>query len=176
MTTFQRIRSIVAGLVMIVAALIVIFEPEIGIFVAAIIFSVYLLVYGIRRLIYFFTMARHMVGGRTMLYLGVVILDLAIFTLSLMDAANVYIMIYLIAIHGFSGVVDILRAFEARKYHNHWKMNFLRGIGNLLIAIACGVFIGSPETAAVIFGAGLIYSGIMRIVSALRRTAIIYIP
>ena len=175
MTTFQRIRIIIYGLMMIGGAVLIMLRQDVGLSAIVAIFSIALIVYGIRKIIYYIFMARHMVEGLSMLFLGVIILDVGIFTASVITASGIYIMLYLIVVHAFSGVIDILHAVESKKNRAHWKLNLVQGIINILITVACGIFIQSTEIAVYIFGAGLIYSGITRIISAFRRNAIIYI-
>ena len=107
---------------------------------------------------------------------GVVILDFAMITGSLADVPKIYILLYLIAVHAFSGVVEVLRAMEARKtVEGPWKMKFTHGIVNFLLAIACLVFIRNSNTALMIYCIGLMYSAVMRILSAFRKTAFVMI-
>lgn len=177
MSSFEKIYNIAAGLLMIVSAVIMILIPDFGAVIVLLILSVSLLVFGIRTLIYFFTMARHMVGGMAQLYLAILVLDLGVFTLTLTDVPKLYIMLYLIVIHVFSAVVSILRALEARKYGApSWRMKLTEGIVEILIAAVCGVFINSLHVMVYIYCGGLLYSAVMRIIAALRKTAIIYIP
>ena len=51
----------------------------------------------------------------------------------------------------------------------------LQGVVNLLVAVACVVFIGSPDTIALIFSIGMLWSALLRIVSAFRQTDIVYV-
>jgi len=176
MSRFQRIVNILIGIVMILGGITIAVVPEAGLVIVVFVLCVALMIYGIRRLVYYFTMARHMVGGQIMLFLGMVIIDLGLFTLTLSGAPQFYIMLYLLAIHGFSGAIDILRALEAKRLGApSWKFKLATGVIDILIAAACGVFINSVEIAVYIFCAGIIYSGIARIISAFRRTAVIYI-
>lgn len=176
MSRFQRIVNIFIGIVMILGGITIAVLPEVGLVIVAFVMCVALIVYGIRRLVYYFTMARHMVGGQIMLFLGVVIIDLGLFVLTLSGVPHFYIMIYLLAIHGFSGAIEILRSLEAKRLGApSWKFKLATGVVDILIAAACGVFIKSEAIAVYIFCAGIIYSGIARIISAFRRIAVIYI-
>ena len=176
MTTFGRIRNIIAALLMIAGSIVMVAEPSAGFYIAAGILSLMLIFYGVRKLVYYFVMARHMVGGRIILYMGVLIFDLGIFTLTLSNVRPQYVMIYLIAIHAVTGVISILGALEAKKQgDSSWIARLIEGVVNIIVAVICGIFIGSQSVAVYIFSAGLIYSAIMRFISALRRTAIIYI-
>ena len=58
-----------------------------------------LMLSGIRSLVYYFTMAKHMVGGLAVLYRGVIVFDIGLFTLSLVDVPLIFIMLYLAGLH-----------------------------------------------------------------------------
>ena len=131
---------------------------------------------GLRSFIYYFTMARHMVGGRIVLYRAIIVIDMALFTLTLTDVPPVFVVLYLAGIHGFAGFVDILRARESKRLQGgSWKLIFVHGLVNVIIAALCLAFIGTESVAAGIYSLGLAYSGIIRIVQAFRRTAVVYI-
>ena len=172
----QRIKNVLIGILIILGAVILIAFPEEGIIITASILSLSLFVYGIKTLIYYITMTRHMVGGRIMLYLAVVVLDLGMFTMMLTNIPKMYIALYLVVVYAFSGAIDILRALEAKKYQApSWRFSLISGIINVVIAILCIVFIGSTNMIVYLYSAGLIYSAIVRIVTAFRKTAIVYI-
>ena len=172
----QRIKNVLIGILIILGAVILIAFPEEGIIITASILSLSLFVYGIKTLIYYITMTRHMVGGRIMLYLAVVVLDLGMFTLMLTNIPKMYIALYLVVVYAFSGAIDILRALEAKKYQApSWRFSLISGIINVVIAILCIVFIGSTNMIVYLYSAGLIYSAIARIITAFRKTAIVYI-
>lgn len=176
MSGVQRIKDILIGILIILGAVILIAFPKEGFIITAAILSLSLFIYGIKTLIYYFTMARHMVGGRIMLYLAVVVLDLGMFTMMLTNIPKIYIVLYLLVIYAFAGVVDILRALEAKKYQaSSWKLSLISGIISVVVAILCVVFIGSTNMIVYFYSAGLIYSAIVRIVTACRKTAIVYI-
>lgn len=176
MSSGQRIKNIVIGILIILGSLILIAFPEDGMLIVAGILSISLFIYGIRMLIYYLTMARHMVGGRIMLYIAVIVLDFGMFTMMMTNIPKMYIALYLLAIYAFSGAIDILRALEAKKYQSSaWKLKLISGIINIVIAILCVVFIGSTNMIVYLYCAGLIYSAIVRIVTAFRKTAIVYI-
>ena len=172
----QRIKNVLIGVLIILGAVILIIFPEEGIIITASILSLSLFVYGIKTLIYYITMTRHMVGGRIMLYLAVVVLDLGMFTMMLTNIPKMYIALYLVVVYAFSGAIDILRALEAKKYQApSWRLSLISGIISVVIAILCIVFIGSTNMIVYLYSAGLIYSAIVRIVTAFRKTAIVYI-
>ena len=176
MSSGQRIKNILIGIAIILGALILIAFPEEGIIITASILSLSLFIYGIKTLIYYVTMARHMVGGRIMLYLAVVVLDLGMFTMMLTNIPKIYIVLYLVVVYAFAGVVSILRALEAQRYQAPmWKLSLISGIINVVIAILCIIFMRSTNMIVYLYCAGLIYSAIVRIVTAFRETAIVYI-
>ncbi len=125
-------------------------------------------------------MARHVGNAESILYLGVIAFDFGILTLSVSDAHGVFIALYLLGAHAFSGVMDILRAREARQFEApSWRISLAEGIANILVAIAAavfGLFWGSMRDLTLIYAAGLIYSAFLNLLSAFRRTAIVYIP
>ena len=115
------------------------------------------------------------VGGKLLLYVSLIALDLGVFTATLLDTPGIYIILYLIGAHAFSGAINIMRALEARRYGGAWRVNAMQGAVGLLVALACVVFLRRTDILVYIYSAGLIYSAAMRIVTAFRRTAIVYI-
>lgn len=177
MTKLQRIRNVLIGLLMIACSLLLAVDRTAD----ALKFIVFLLtagllLYGIRLLVYYFSMARHMVGGRSMLYRAVIILDFAVFSGTLSDIPPIYLILYLAGIELFAGAIDILRAMEARRFEApSWKLSFAFGVINILMAAACIVFIRTPQIAVWVYAAGLFISAVGRISQALRKQAIVYI-
>ena len=124
MTSMQRVRSILAGLFMIIGGLLMINDPEDGYVVITFIMGVTLLIRGIQNIVYYFTFARHMVGGRTMRAIGIVLLDLGAFTLTLTDVPKIYVILYLLVLHLFTGVIDVMHALETKRQGSqHWRLN-----------------------------------------------------
>ena len=74
MTLFQRIRSVLIGLVMLIVAILFIAYPidELYLFLM-IILAAGLMIRGISDIVFYFTMAKHMVGGKIILFQGVII-------------------------------------------------------------------------------------------------------
>lgn len=177
MTKIQRIRNIFVGIIMILCGIAMIKLPQYGYLFVAAILSVSLTIRGIRYLVYYFTMARYMVGGKMILYVGIFYLDLGMFTSTIVDEARGYIILYLLICHVGAGLIDVLRGLEARSGGDpHWSVKVYTGIGNVLIAVACLFFFRSNQILVCIYSAGLIYNACVRIFSAFRRTAIVYIP
>lgn len=177
MSEFQRVRKVLFGLCMLaVAILLIAFPSDEAYMVIVAILTIGLAIAGIKDIIFYFMMARHMIGGKMILIQGVIILDFAIITGSLANVPKIYILLYLIGVHAFSGVVEVLRAMESKKaVSGPWKMKFAHGLVNFALAIACLIFIRKSNTALLIYSLGLIYSAIVRIFSAFQRTSFILI-
>lgn len=177
MININKLVSILAGVVMILSSVMLIsLDSETALKFIIFILCISLLFSGIRELFFYFTMARRMVGGRSILYRSIIVTDIGIFTLSLTDVPMVYIMLYLAGIHFFSGGIEILSALETKKMQGEsWKLQFLYGFLNVIVAVLCLIFIKSIGIAVTIYAFGLASSGVMRIVQACRRTSIVYI-
>lgn len=179
MNSFQRIKKFLSGLAMFLGSFILIVEPEDGYYIIAVLLSISLLISGVKSLVYYFTMARNMVGGKSIFYRALITIDLGIFTFTAITIPKIYLICHLLISHGFSGIVDMLRAMEDKKLEaSSWRMSFLYGLGNLLIAVIAlrCVFNQSTWMVVYIYSAGLAYSAIMQMVASFRKTAIVYIP
>lgn len=179
MTKFRRATIFMISAAMIITAIAFMVSPRESYPVVTLILSFMLVAYGIRQIIYYIVMARHMVGGRLILYIGLIVLDLGLFTATLSTIPLPYVMLYLLGGYAFAGAIDLMRAKEARRLHSpEWKFILFKGMVNILIAVICLVlvFVGTTIAAVYIYSAGLIYSSILRIVSAMRKTAVVYIP
>lgn len=176
MTKLQRIGNILSGLLMILGAWLILALPEYGYLIIVLILGIMFTILGIRYLVYFFTMARFMVGGQLILIYGLLATDFGLFSGTLAAVPKMYIMIYLVATFAVAGAVSLLRGFEAKRYNAPaWKGKMVYGIINIAAAILSLIFIRSAVALSIIYGIGLIYSGITRIVLAFRKTAIVYI-
>jgi hypothetical protein len=167
--------NILTGLLMLALSVLLGLVGADAFLLVACILSVALMVTGVRMLLFYATMARHMVGGKAMLYEGIIILDLGVFASTLSDVPKIYIVLYLLFIHAFAGAVDILRALEARRLNGSWRLNMASGLVNLAVAALCVVFLSSARMIVIIYSVGLFYYGCVRIVTAFRRTAVAYI-
>ena len=177
MTLFQRIRKFLFGILLLFIAIIFLASPGGDTYQVVIgVLAIGLAIKAIKDIVFYFSMARHMVGGKMILFQGVIILDFAIFTASLSQIPKIYILLYLIFINAFSGVVEVLRALEAKRtVEGPWKLKMGHGVINLALAISCLVFIRNENTAMIIYSIGLMYSALMRIISAFRRTTFVTI-
>ena len=159
-----------------VALFFILFPSDKAYMIVVFILSLGLAIAGIKDIAFYFTMAKHMVGGKMILIQGVIILDFAIITGSLANVPKIYILLYLIGVHAFSGVVEVLRAMEARRaVDGPWKMKFSHGVVNFILAIACLIFIRQSNTALIIYSLGLMYSAVVRLFDAFGKTAFVVI-
>ena len=150
--------------------------PVYGISVAVLILGFSLIGKGIKNLVFYFFMSRYMVGGRSMLYIGLIVLDFGLFTLTLLDSQLMYVMLYLFGSHAFAGAIDILRGLESKKLNSpSWKLNTSQGAVNIIMALLCIVFISSQTLIVYIYCAGLLYTAVVKIISAFRKTQIVFI-
>ncbi len=176
MNRFQHLIDILIGLLTIAGGVLIIVRPDTGYLLVASIVSISFVVQGVRFLVFYFMMARYMVGGQMVLFLGVIAIDLGVMLYTFSDVPRTYIMLYLLGLHGFSGVMGILRVREARRYGSpSWRFSLFQASFNLAIAILALAFIRSPQIMCYIYGSGMIYSAIFRVISALRKTAVVYI-
>lgn len=175
MNNLQRFGNVFGGLFTLLAGLFFLLLPEDGSYAIAWILAISLFLMGLRLLVYYFSMAKLMVGGKIMMLIGVFLLDFSVFTLLLFDEPRIYIILYLAGWHAFLGAIALLRAREARRYKGSWKLKTANGIVNLMIAAGCFLFMKNEAVLVYIYGGGLVYSGLMRIISAFRKTQIVYI-
>ena len=180
MSKLQRIKCVVWALMMVLFGVILIFFPDEGLMAVATIFGVLLIIAGIRALGYYFQMARYMVGGRVVLFRGIILLDLGAFTMTLTDIPRMSLVLYLLGSHALAGAVDILRALEAKRLSSpSWRSAILFGTGNILVAAAaafCGIKTGQIHIPMYLYCGGLFYAALGRLRQAFRKTEIIYIP
>ena len=176
MSSSQRIRAVISGLLMTLMSIILFLLRQDGLIIVAVILAVSLTVYGVRMLIYYIFMARHMVSGRMALYVGLIVTDFGIFLLSISDIPKIYIALYLLAVYAFTGVIDVLRGLEIKKMgSSSWRLNVISGAINIIIAVLCVAMIKSTTMIVYLYSIGLLYSAVTKIIAAFRRTAIVYI-
>ena len=179
MTAWQRFKAITAALLNIFAAGFLITFGEEGYILVILAISISMILYALRTLVYYFTMARHMVGGLSILFRGVILLDLGLFTLSISRNYSLFIVLWLLIARALPGVIGILRALEAKRYGaSSWRLSLAAGLTDLTFVTAALVFgfiTKSLQILTWIYAAGVIYSSVLRIVRACRKTAIVYI-
>ena len=179
MTRFGRILNTIAALVTIAVAVLLFYMDAIhGLKLILLIIQATMSLRGFQAIAYYISMGRHMVGGQNVLYRGMVFLDLGILAGTIFEHPAVYTLIYISLLHVFTGAVSVLRANEARKIGAPWKLKMAYGITNVLLAAAvviCGVAYNQLGVAVWVYSIGIIYSSILRIITAFRKTEIVYI-
>ena len=179
MTKIQRVKSFLGGLVTVLFGGILYWVPFMGVDLISLVVTVSLLVLGLKNLLFYAAMSRHMVGGKYSLFAGIILTELGICVYMMKSFSPVYVMFYLLAIHSFYGIVDIMVALRARKLRSKsWRIKLLTGLGNLSLGILAIYFGFTGEDVFMviyIYALGIAYTGIMRMANAFRRTAVPYI-
>ena len=103
MTIWQKLKNILLAVSMIIIGVAMLFYGEKAYMAIIGVVSLVLEVMGLRKLIFYFSMARYMVGGRNILFRGILLFDFGIFTGSLVWVPKGYILRYLAGTLAFSG-------------------------------------------------------------------------
>lgn len=176
MSRTRRILNIIGAIFKIQAALFLMFIPEIGFRLIAMFVGFMLTYKGLRYLIYYLTHAQHMVGGKRILLIGLILFDMGVFSAILYDQAQAIMIIYVVAGHLIAAVLNIVRTVGNKRDGNPgWKIDLAQFIGNIILVALCLIFIKYVEIPVLIYGAGAIYSSVLTIISSCRRTAIVYV-
>lgn len=176
MSMLQRIEYILAGLVKILFGILLICLPFKSYAPISRIIAAVLILTGLRNLVFYLMMARHMVGGKIILFIGMLFMDFGIFSYSLVERPRLFLLSYLIVSHFFWGGINIAKSVgEKRNLAPAWRVDCLQGILHLLIIGATIFNIHSIRMLVILFCAGIIYSGVGHIVSVFRSTGIVYI-
>ena len=176
MNRMQKIRSFLIGVGMLACAVAMMANPGQGIYAVMLLLGTSLFLRGLRKVVSFFTMARFMVGGNSILYRGMIQADCGLFFAMLADIPRIYAMIYLLAGYAVSGLAKIYGAVYARRMGAaNWRIRLFWGIFHVLVFAVCLFFLSSVKALVAVYCIGLVSSGIMHITNAFRRTAIVYI-
>lgn len=176
MNQAKRISYIFTGLLTAICSLILFIWNDEGFGFILLILEFSLLLHGIQKLLFYFKMARHMVGGIRIFYEGLLYLDAGLFTLTLNDVPKIFGILYLITVMFISGIIAVLKANEIRRQKSSiWKYSMFSGVVKTLIAFSCLFHLDSFSNITMLYSIGLFYSSISHIVTAFRKTAIVYI-
>ena len=180
MTNMNRIKNFLQGIGLILFGLILLLDPRGGLSVVIGLLGLGLTLRGISTLFYYRNMAKHMVGGRLVLYRGLFFLDAGIFSSTLANAPSVYLIVYIAAMNLFTALVAFLRARESKKLGSRlWILRTLYGTGLLVmvsVAIVHGIYYHRTDTAVYVYALGTLYSAARKIGSSFQKSAIAYIP
>ena len=176
MSKLQRFNSFIGGLLSVLFGFALYMAPFMGVDMISAVMTAALLLLGIRKLYFYFSMSRHMVGGKNSLFSGIILIDLGVCAYMMQSFPPVYIMIYLLVIHSFYGATDIMVALRARRLKSRsWRIKLITGIGNLTLGVLAIIFGFTGEDmfrVIYIYALGVAYTGIMRMANAFRRTAV----
>ena len=172
MTLMRRIVNIIIGLVTIAFAFLTFFLGRNGLLVVMFIFEIGLFGYGVYMIFYYLLMARHMVGGQLMLFLGLFTFGLSLVALKITEVPEKGLAVLVGFALLLAGGMDVVRSFEikTRGSETSWRFTRVTGIIEMLLALFSLIMgLINPAWTAYILGASLLYSGVSRIIAALRR-------
>ena len=179
MSTVQRIKNVLISLLLFLISFVIVTAPRSAYDFVYYVISLMLLIYGLRLLWNYIVMARHMVDGKIILFQAIIVLDAALFMMTIARMADYIVLIYLLGIYAVSGAVDILRAFEAKRNRSSlWKKKIIIGVvesGIAVILVVIGIILRNTDVLVYGFAVTLISSGILKLYDTFRRTAIVYI-
>lgn len=175
MTSFQRIKNIALSALMIACCVVLLLNPKDGVVIVTVVLGVAIMLYGLRKLVYYITMARHMAGGLSLLFIAVVAIDVGSFALFVVEDPHIAIVLYLVVYNVYTGVLSIARGVEAKLMGSRWVHRVVHGLVNIALALLCVAFSASDQIVIYIFCIGLFYSAVTRLISAFKPTEIIYI-
>ena len=113
MTLGKRIGKVLGALAYLLCVFLLYRMGEDGFKLVCMLMSLSLILFGVRNLLFYFTMARHMVDGRGSLYIGVIVLDFGVFTLSVSQNQSLFIVFYLLARAGGPSAQGPLLALQS---------------------------------------------------------------
>ncbi len=175
MSGLRRILHIFIAALMIFGAYIMVASNE-GYAIIVLILGLTFMVRGFAKIFFYISMARFAVGGKSILISGIFFLDIGAFTITLSNIPKSFIMFYLLGVYFISGGILLLRGLERKKVGAGWKFHLIRGLINIGLASTCFfTYTNFPVIVVWLFAASIVYSAIMRIINALRKTAIIYV-
>lgn len=176
MSSVRRILKILYGVFLLLSAALLLIMPKEGAMIVIFVLDLALLIYGIRMFIYYFTLARYMVGGIMTLYKSMIVIDFGLFIFYLDEIPYRFMLFYLLAMMGLSGITTILSALEMKRLENHsWKFKLAYGLTSIMLVAGSLIMSGSEKIVTVVFCAGLINAACYHIRMAFKKSAIIYI-
>lgn len=179
MTRFDRIVNCIFGILQIAFAIVLMVSPGRGLILVLAAISIGLTLTGVQTLIYYLDMARSMVGGKSVLYRGLIFLDLGILTRSLIDDPRIYLIAYIGLLTVITGMVGVFRTYDLiRRGAVHWRLTAAYGITHVIMGIAVlvfGFFLRLPVMAVFAYALMLFYSACIRIAAVFKENKMIYI-
>ena len=170
MKLHKRILHILIGLGLILVAVLLGLLGEAGPEVIALILGISMIAYGIRCFIAYFTKYRHMVGGRSQLYNGILTLDLGLLMISTFSKYTFVILLYLLGIRLLTGGIDLMRSLESKKNGSPWVIKMISAFISLATVILGIIYFGDPEIVVDIYCISLLISAIEHFITAFRKS------
>ena len=175
MTRLQRAGNVVFGLLMIACGILLLTNPSDGLYLAVVILGDALLLAGIRSLVQYATLARHMVNGKTLLYVGILQIDLSLVAIMYYGDPAIVVALYLVGSSLLAGGIGLVQSLKEKSFGARWKLDLLRNVVLLATGIASLFFLKMPNVLIALYCAWLFISAAFRIMSAFRTTDIVYI-
>ena len=176
MSKGRRVLTVVVALLGILGAVILMTIPDYAYEVLELGISLTLVYNGVRYIIYYITNAQHMVGGKWFLLIGIIMFDMGVFATAIYDRTQKITLIYIICAQLVAAVLSLIRAAGDMKDKNlSWKFHLAQGIGSSIQVILCLIFINSAMIPLYLYCIYAIYTAILMIISAFKKTAIVYV-
>ena len=176
MSKARRIMTVLFALVAIFGALSLIFMPDIAFAALAFGIGITLVYYGVRYILYYLTHAQHMVGGKWFLLIGLIMFDMGVFAVAVYDKAQMITLIYIISANLIAAVLGLIRTIGDKKDNNPaWKIHLAQCIAGFTQVILCVIFIRSTTIPICLYCIYTIYTCVLVIISAFKKTAIVYV-
>jgi len=171
----KRIGNVVLALIMIIGAVIILLVPEIGYPVAMGYISIYLIVKGIVLFVYYFSMARHMVGGRNELFKGLIYLDCGLYLFFSVAVPQQFVLSFILIVIGIDAVIHLIRAVQLKKAGaSLWKPKIIMAAIGICAIIVANVFTGSPEVFGWIYALWIFSEAAEKLYYSFRKTKLFY--
>jgi len=176
MTKVRRIFKIIGAVLLIHIALFLMLIPQIALQLIAVMFSVILIFYGLKFILFYITHASHMVNGKWFILLGLLLFDIGVFASLMQNQSKLITIVYIAGVHLVGAILRLIRAVGNKKDNNPgWIIDCMQSIGNFIQVAVCIIFSQYVEVPVFIYCSGLIYSAILQIIQACKRTAIVYV-
>ncbi len=176
MTRTRRVFNIIGAVLTIQGCLLLMLVPDAAFLLIAIGVGFFLTYKGLRYIIYYLTHANHMIGGKRILLIGLILFDFGVFSTALLDQAQIIMIIYVIICQVISAGLSIVRTVGNKKDSNPgWKIDLAKAVGSIAQIALCIIFIRHIEIPVYIYCTGEIYNSILTIISSSKRTAIVYV-
>lgn len=176
MSKVRRVLTIIASLIAIEGSIALMTIPDIAYEVLALGVGMMLVYYGVRYIIYYITNAQHMVGGKWFMLIGIIMFDMGTFAIAIFDRAQVITIVYIIITHFVVTVLGAIRTVGDRKDNNpRWKISLAQTIAGFIQITLSVIFINHSMIPLYLYCIYAIYSAILMIISAFKKTAIVYV-